>query len=147
MTEVRRDLWRPAGPSPCSSWATQSRVPRTMPPDALRVSLRRETHNLPRKPVLSHPHCKETLPDVQMEPPVLQFVPTGFCPVAEDHCCLAVISASSLRVFKYVGKTPPEPSLLSFFPHGRGAPNSSSSSQPFIRLSAVAPSIFHTGEH
>jgi len=44
-------------------------------------------HNLSGQPVpgLGHPHSEETFPDVQMEPPVFQFVPIASCPVTGHH--------------------------------------------------------------
>ena len=36
-------------------------------------------------PVLCHPQSKEVLPHVQMELPMLQFVPIAPCPVAGHH--------------------------------------------------------------
>ena len=56
--------------------------------DLVRVVLlqRRRLHNLSRQPVpvLCHPQS-EVLPHVQMEPPVLQFVPIAPCPVTGHH--------------------------------------------------------------
>ena len=48
---------------------------------------RRRIHNLPGQPVpgLRHPQREEVLPHVQMELPVLQFVPIAPCPVAGHH--------------------------------------------------------------
>ena len=48
---------------------------------------RRRIHNLSGQPVagLCHPQREEVLPHVQMELPVLQFVPIAPCPVAGHH--------------------------------------------------------------
>jgi len=48
---------------------------------------RRRIRNLPGQPVpgLCHPQNEEVLPHIQMELPVLQFVPVASCPVAGHH--------------------------------------------------------------
>ena len=48
---------------------------------------RRRLHNLPGQPVpvLRQPQREEVLPHVQLECPMLQFVPTAPCPVAGYH--------------------------------------------------------------
>ena len=48
---------------------------------------RRRIHKLPGQPVavLSHPQREEVLPHVQVELPVLQFVPLVPCPIAGHH--------------------------------------------------------------
>ena len=48
---------------------------------------RRRIHNLPGQPVpvLRHPQREEILPHVQLELPVLQFVPIAPCPVTGHH--------------------------------------------------------------
>jgi len=50
----------------------------------LEYVLRRRLHNLPGQPVpgLHHPQSEEVLPHVQMELPMLHFVPIAPCPVA-----------------------------------------------------------------
>ena len=49
---------------------------------------RRRLHNLPGQPVpgLHHPQREEVLPHVQLELPLLRFVPIAPCPVAGHHC-------------------------------------------------------------
>ena len=48
----------------------------------------RRIHNLSGQPVpvLCHPQREEVLPHVQLELPLLQFVPVAPCPVAGHHC-------------------------------------------------------------
>ena len=48
---------------------------------------RRRLHNLPGQPVpvLRHPQREEVLPQVQLELPMLQFVPVVPCPVTGHH--------------------------------------------------------------
>ena len=48
---------------------------------------RRRLHSLPRQPGpgLRHPQREEVLPRVQLELPLLQFVPAAPCPVAGHH--------------------------------------------------------------
>ena len=78
-------------------WVTQSNpLPKQGHPEqaaqhriqaGLEYLQRRRLHNLPRQPVpgLRHPQREEFLPRVQMELPVLQFVPIAPCPVAGHH--------------------------------------------------------------
>ena len=58
------------GPCPGGFWMSPERI-----------------HNPPGQPVpvLSHPQSEEVLPAVQMELPMLQFVPVAPCPVTEHH--------------------------------------------------------------
>ena len=59
--------------------------------DCVQASLeylqRGRLHNLPGQPVpvLRHPQREEVLPHVQVELPMLQFVPIAPCPVAGHH--------------------------------------------------------------
>ena len=48
---------------------------------------RRRLHSVPGHPMpgLRHPQREEVLPHVQLELPVLQFVPIAPCPVAGHH--------------------------------------------------------------
>ena len=115
MVEVGKDLWRSSGPTPCSSRATQSQLPRTMFRRYLNIA-KEGDHNLLQQPVpgLSHPHSEKVFPDVQAEPPVFQFVPIVSGPVAGHHCKEpgSAFFTSSLHVLIYIDKIPPEPSLL-----------------------------------
>jgi len=54
---------------------------------SLKYLQRRRIHNLPGQPVpvLRHPRSEEVLPHVQMELPMLQFVPIAPSPVAGHH--------------------------------------------------------------
>jgi len=51
---------------------------------------RRRLHNLPGRPVpgLRHPQREEVLPHVQLELPLLQFVPVAPCLEEQQHCVL-----------------------------------------------------------
>jgi len=55
--------------------------------EGLEYLQRRRLHNLSGQPVpvLRHPQREEVLPHVQMELPLLQFVPIAPCPVAGHH--------------------------------------------------------------
>ena len=78
-------------------WVTQSNPPaeqghpQQAAQDLVQTGLeylqRRRLHNLPGQPVpgLGHPQREEVLPHVQMELPVLQFVPIAPCPVTGHH--------------------------------------------------------------
>ena len=73
-------------------------------------------HDLPGQPVPArgHPHSENVFPDIQMEPPVFQFVPTAPGPVTGHHCKepSSILFAPSLQVLICIDKIPPEPSLL-----------------------------------
>jgi len=55
--------------------------------EGLEYLQRRRLHNLPGQPVpvLCHPQSEEALPHLQLELPLLQFVPAAPCPVAGHH--------------------------------------------------------------
>ena len=108
--EVGRGLWRSLGPTPCSSRATYSQLPRTTSGWHLNISKVGDS-NLPGQPVpgLGHPHGEKAFPDVQREPPVLQFEPTASGPATGHQCNEpgSVLSAVSLQVLAHVGQMPP----------------------------------------
>jgi len=64
---------------------------------------RRRLHNLPGQPVpvLCHPQSEEVLPHVQLELPMLQFVPIVPCPVSGHHRKESgpILLTPTLRIF------------------------------------------------
>jgi len=68
----------------------------------------------PLRETCASAHRKKVFPDVQWEPPVFVFVPTASGPVTGHHWKEpgSVLFTSSVQVFAYIEKIPPEPSLL-----------------------------------
>ena len=77
---------------------------------------RKRLHNLPGQPVpvLRHPHREEVLPHVQVELPMLQFVPIAPCPVTGHHWKEfgPILLTPTLQIFLGIYKVPSQPSLL-----------------------------------
>ena len=65
-------------------------------------------------PMLSHPYSKKAFPNVQKEPPVLQFVPIASGSVTGNQWKEpgSILFAPSIQVFIFINKIPPQPSLL-----------------------------------
>jgi len=84
MVEVRRDLWGPSSPTPLPKQGHLQQAAQDLVQAGLGYLQSRRLHSLPaqRVPVLHHPQSEEVLPHVQLEPPMLQFVPVAPCPVA-----------------------------------------------------------------
>ena len=99
MFDIGRDLWRSPGPTPLPRWQT-----------AFEHLQRRRLHNLPGQPVpvLSQPHSKKAIPDVQRDPPVFQFVPIASGPVTGHQWKEpgSILFAPSLQEFMYTNKVP-----------------------------------------
>ena len=79
MVEAGRDLWRSSGPTPLLKQGHLGQVASDHVQIAFEYLQGWRLHNLSGQPVpvLGHPHSKKVFPDVQREPPVLQFVPTA----------------------------------------------------------------------
>ena len=77
---------------------------------------RRRLHHLPGQPVpmLHHPQREEVLPHVQMELPMLQFVPIAPFPVFGHHWKESgpILLPPTLQTFISISKVPSQPSLL-----------------------------------
>jgi len=78
---------------------------------------RRRIHNTSGQPVpvLCHPQSNEVLPRVQMELPVLQFVPIVPCPVAGHHWKESgsiLLTPTLISIFICIYKVPSQPPLL-----------------------------------
>jgi len=87
MVGVGRDLCGSSSPIPLLNQGHLQQAAEDLFQAGLEYLQRRTLHNLPGQPVsvLRHPHREEILPHVQMELPLLQFVPIAPCPVAGHH--------------------------------------------------------------
>jgi len=86
MFWVGRDLWGSSSPTPLPKQDHLEQVAQ----DFIQAGfehLQRRIHNLPGQlvPVLRHPQSEEVLPCVELELPVLQFVPVVPFPVTGHH--------------------------------------------------------------
>ena len=87
MVEVGRDLCGSPSPIPLSKKGHLQQAAQDLVQVGLEYLQRRRLHNLPGQPGpgLRHPQREEVLPRVQLELPLLQFVPVAPCPVAGHH--------------------------------------------------------------
>ena len=87
MVGVGRDLCGSSSPTPLTKQGHLQRATQELVQAGLECLQRRRLHNLPGQPgpVLRQTQREEVLPHVQMELPVLQFVPIAPCPVAGHH--------------------------------------------------------------
>ena len=111
MLGVGRDLCGSSSPTPLPNQTAQDLVQA-----GLEYLQRRRLHNLPRQPVpvLRHPQREEVLPHVQMELPMLQFVPIAPCPIAGHHWQESgpILLTPTLKIFIGIYKVPSQSSLL-----------------------------------
>jgi len=87
MGGLGRDLCGSSSPTPLPKQGPLQQAAQDLVQADLEYLQRRRLHNLPGQlvPVLCHPQREEVLPHVQMELPVLQFVPIAPCPVTGHH--------------------------------------------------------------
>jgi len=87
MLGAGRDLCGSSSPMPMPKQGHLQQAAQQVVQAGLEYVERRRIHNLPGQPVpvLCHPQSKEVLPHVQMELPILQFVPIAPCPVSGNH--------------------------------------------------------------
>jgi len=87
MVGVGRDLCGSSSPTLLLKQGHLQQVAQELVQTGLEYLQRRRLHNLPGQPVpgLRHPQREEVLPCVQLELPLLQFVPVALCPVAGGH--------------------------------------------------------------
>ena len=85
MVGFRRDLWGSSSPTPLPKKGHLEHFAQELVQEGLEY-LQRRLHNLSGQPIpgLCQPQ-REVLPHVQMELPMLQFVPVAPCPVAGHH--------------------------------------------------------------
>ena len=86
MLGVGRDLCGSSSPTPLPKQGHLQQAAQGLVQVGFEYLQRRRIHNLPGQPVpgLCHPQS-EVLPHVQLELPMVQFVPTAPCPVAGHH--------------------------------------------------------------
>jgi len=87
MFGVGRDLCGSSSPTPLPKQSHLEQAAQDLVQMGLEYLQRRRLHNLFGQPVpvLRHPQTEEVLPHVQLELPMLQFVPIAPCPVARHH--------------------------------------------------------------
>jgi len=87
MVGVGRDLCGSSNPSPLPEQGHLQQAAQDLVQAGLEYLRRRRLHNLSGQPVpvRHHPQSEEVLPHVQLEFPLLQFVPIAPCPVAGHH--------------------------------------------------------------
>jgi len=87
MIGVGRDLCGLPSPAPLPKQGHPEQAAQDCVQAGLQYLQRRRLHNLPGQlgPGLRHPQSEEVLPHVQLELPVLQFVPVAPCPVTGHH--------------------------------------------------------------
>jgi len=87
MLGVGRDFWGSSSPTPLPKQGHLQQAAQDLVQARLKYLQRRRLHSLPGQPVpvLRHPQREEVLSRVQMELPVLHFVPVAPCPVAGHH--------------------------------------------------------------
>ena len=87
MVGVGRDLCGSSSPTLLPKQGHLQQAAEDLVQAGLEYLQRRRLHNLPGQPVpgLRHPQREEVLPHVQVELPLLQFVPIAPCPVTGHH--------------------------------------------------------------
>jgi len=87
MLGIGRDLCGSSSPTLLPKQGHLQQAAKDLVQASLEYLQRRRLHNLPGQPVpvLCHPQREEVLPNVQLELPLLQFVPIAPCPVTAHH--------------------------------------------------------------
>jgi len=87
MVGVGRDLSGSSGPTLLLKQGHLQQAAEDLVQAGLEYLQRRRLHNLSGQPGpgLRHPQREEVLPRVQLELPLLQFMPVAPCPVAGHH--------------------------------------------------------------
>ena len=98
MLGVGRDLCGSSSPTPLPTQGHLQQAAQDRVQAGLEYLQRRRLHHLPGQPVpvLRHPQREEVLPHLQLELPMLQFVPVA--------PCIVVSGAGSLRPFLNQGQ-------------------------------------------
>ena len=116
MVRVGRDLCGSSSPTPLLKQGHLQQAVEDLVQAGLEYLQRRRLHSLPGQPGpgLWHPQREEVLPRVQLELPLLQFVPVAPCPVAGHHWKESgpVLLTPTLQIFVGIDKVPSQPSLL-----------------------------------
>jgi len=87
MVWVGRDLWRSSSPTSLPKQVHLQQAAQDLVQAGFEYLQRRRLHNTSEQPVpvLHHPQCKDVLTHVQLELPMLQYVPIAPCPVTGHH--------------------------------------------------------------
>jgi len=87
MVGGERDLWASSSPMPLLKQGHLKQDAQDLVLADLEYLHRRRIHNPSGQPVpvFCHPQSEEVLPHVQLQLPLLQFVPTAPCPVTGHH--------------------------------------------------------------
>jgi len=116
MLGVGRDHCGSSSPIPLPKQGLLQQATENLVQAGLEYLQRRRFHHLPEQPVpgLRHPQREEVLPHVQMELPILQFMPIAPCPVAGHHWKESgpILLTPTLQIFIRIYKVPSQPSLL-----------------------------------
>lgn len=99
-------------PAPISAQAGPPRLPRIMSRQLLRIAKERlQRLSGQQVPAAHHLHSTAVLPDVQMDPLVLRFVPIAYCPGTGHHRKQHVpkLFAPSLQAFMCIDEISPDP--------------------------------------
>ena len=88
MVGVGSDVWGSSSPTPLPKQGHLQQAAQDLVQAGLEYLQKRRIHSLSGQlvPGLRHPQSEEVLPQVQMELPMLLFVPIAPCPVAGHHC-------------------------------------------------------------
>lgn len=99
-TEWLRDSWKFSCPLLLFKQCHQSKLPRPVPRQPLKISRVEAPPPLQQPvPVLNHPYKKKIFADIKMEPPVIQFVLVASCLGTGRHCrVLGLIFALFLQI-------------------------------------------------
>jgi len=116
MLGVGRELCGSSSPTPLPKQGHPEQAAQDRFQVGLEYLQRRRFHSLPGQPVpgLRHPQREEVLTRVQLELPVLQFVPIAPCPVSGHNLKESgpTLLTSTLKIFVRVSEVPSQPSLL-----------------------------------
>jgi len=116
MVGVGRDLCGSSSPFPLTKHGHLQQVAQDLVQAGLEYLQRRRLHNHPGQPapVLRHPQREEVLPHVQLELPMLQFVPVAPCPVDGHHWKESgpIFLTPTLKILIGINEIPSQPSLL-----------------------------------
>jgi len=87
MFGVGRDLCGSSSPNPLPKQVPLQQAAQDLVQAGLEYLQRRRNHSCSGQPVpvLRYPQSEEVLPHVQLELPLLQFVPIAPCPIAGHH--------------------------------------------------------------
>ena len=110
MVGVGRALCGSPNPTPLPKQGHPAQAAQDRVQAGLEYLQRRRLHNLPGQPGpgLRHPQREDVLPHVQLELPLLQFVPVAPCPISGHHWKESgpVLLTPTLQIFVGIYKVP-----------------------------------------